>query len=113
MEEQYTRREISYALSALTDVEYEIIKDMKIDGIYKALSSRENLDQSLDLCRQVVQQYEDTVAVYKARMNTLEKLNTILAAYKEHVEKMNASNKIKNERERIDNFYNVVHMPLA
>ena len=50
MEEQYTRREISYALSALTDVEYEIIKDMKIDGIYKALSSRENLDQSLDLC---------------------------------------------------------------
>ena len=102
MEEQYTRREISYALSALTDVEYEIIKDMKIDGIYKALSSRENLDQSLDLCRQVVQQYEDTVAVYKARMNTLEKLNTILAAYKEHVEKMNASNKIKNERERIE-----------
>ena len=91
----------------------EIIKDMKIDGIYKALSSRENLYQSLDLCRQVVQQYEDTVAVYKARMNTLEKLNTILAAYKEHVEKMNASNKIKNERERIQNFYNVAHVPLA
>ena len=43
----------------------------------------------------------------------MEKLNTILAAYKEHVEKMNASNKIKNERERIDNFYNVAHMPLA
>lgn len=113
MEEQYTRREISYALSALTDVEHEIIKDMTVDGIYKALSSRENLDQCLDLCRQVVQQYEDTVTLYKARMNTLEKLNTILAAYKEHVEKMNASNKIKNERERVDNFYNVAHMPLA